>query len=47
MTAGGLLEVSEHPERNVISRESFDSAQDRLRDREILDSSPPLRSISE
>ncbi len=31
----GLLEVSEHPERNVISREPFGSAQDKLRDREI------------
>ena len=31
----------------VQSREPFDFTQDKLRDREILDSSPPLRSGSE
>ena len=34
----GACIVAEGPDRQVNSREHFDSAQDKLRDREILDS---------
>ena len=43
----GVCIVAEHPKHHFISREPFGVAQDKLRDREILDSSRPLDSGSE
>ena len=43
----GVGIVSERPSRHGFPREPFGTAQDKRRDREILDSSPSLRSGSE